>query len=106
MKVGEIDLKIPLTSSLIAPVKNWLAIFVQSEPTTSYHPFVNELDRTLNICSFAFPGFVSHIDLKDSTEFEVRRLRRIGEDAIRKVMARKRDALVIRNFEQTLELLK
>lgn len=106
MKVGTIDLQIPLTPSLIEPVKKWLGTYIEREPATSYHPFVDEENRTLNMCSFAFPSFIGYVNVDDSTDFEARRLRKLGEDAIREVMARKRDELVIRNFEQTLHNLE
>ena len=105
MKIGQIDLRLPLTPSLIDPVKKWVATFAEQNPLTSYHPFVDENGATLNMCSLAFPGFMGFVDMMDSTELEVRRLRRSGEYAMRRVMARKRDPLIIESFRQTLEML-
>ncbi len=102
--MSTIELRIPLTPSLKEPVKRWIDRFTLMEPHWTEYPSV-EKDE-LRIGCLCFPFFLAYADESESNEFDLHRLKKLGEWGIKLRLKDEYSSSRRNYFEQALNNLK
>ena len=102
--MSNIELRIPLTPALKEPVKRWIERFTLLEPHWTEYPVIE--DNDLRVGCLCFPFFLAYADEEESNEFDIFRLKKLGEDGIRRRLREEYSSSRRNYFEQALNNLK
>lgn len=98
------EISIDLNPSLIKPVKRWVKSFKKFEPYWVTYPELKETRLTLSAPSFPF--LLAYADRADSNELDLKRLRKLGRDAIEQRAEQSVDPRELRALARALENLE
>ena len=93
-------LRIHLSPSLMEPVQRWITTFAAKEKNWAEYPFIE--DSYLTITAPCFPFFLAYINRDESNEFDLRRLRWLGQREIERRLAQMQSSAVARYYQQAL----
>ena len=97
------EISISLCPSLVKPVKRWVKNFKRHEPYWVTYPELKS--DTLVLSAPSFPFLLAYADLEDSNELDLRRLRKLGREAIEGRHKETSDPRELRALERALENL-
>jgi len=103
MKTRNLELLIELSPSQLGPVRKWLSSFVENEPNWAEPPLLQ--GAVLKISALCFPFFLGYVNLGESNEFDVLRLKKHGMTQIRTRLADPSDPQDLRTLRHALDNL-
>lgn len=97
------EIEIQLSPSLVKPVKRWVKNFKRHEPYWVTYPEMKGEQLTLSAPSLPF--LLAYADSADSNEFDLKRLRKLGRQAIERRLQETGDPREVRALERALDNL-